>query len=468
MSVVLSPRLDLHHDVLDELSSGLFTSMGRSDQRRKGMCYLYGLLTTPGRKSMRNVAAAVGGHATEQSLHHFISDSTWDWIPVREALTDYTVSAMPPRAWVVRPMVIPKAGNDSVGVGRRFCPSHGQALNAQHALGVWAASDEVSSPVNWRLHLPRTWLRDERKRSRASIPDGVDEESITDCVVEAYLEVASRPGVPLRPVVFDARCLDIEHLTSRLGAVGLPWLVRIGTNHQLTTDDVRLPGLTSGATPAYRLIGALRSARRLLSWTDHEPIPTTRTDLVAAVRVGLPTEPGADTVPDLHLIGTGPVGHPWPAQLWLTDLGDSTPLGALLHLAKLGRPGGPGRGRRRRPGGPARLQRPFVRRVAPPRDAGVRGARALRVDGPGSTPPRRPGCRGHPRGRLTPRLAALSRTAVRAHRGPRPASAVSRGPTSAFTAGRGFTERWHDEHGSVVVVGVQEIATSSSSVYIGK
>jgi hypothetical protein len=335
VSVVLSPRLDLHHDVLDELSSGLFTSMGRSDQRRKGMSYLYGLLTTPGRKSMRNVAAAVGGHATEQSLHHFISDSTWDWIPVREALTDYTVSAMPPRAWVVRPMVIPKAGNDSVGVGRRFCPSHGQALNAQHALGVWAASDEVSSPVNWRLHLPRTWLRDERKRSRASIPDGVDEESITDCVVEAYLEVASRPGVPLRPVVFDARCLDIEHLTSRLGAAGLPWLVRIGTNHQLTTDDVRLPGLTSGATPAYRLIGALRSARRLLSWTDHEPIPTTRTDLVAAVRVGLPTEPGADTVPDLHLIGTGPVGHPWPAQLWLTDLGDSTPLGALLHLAKL-------------------------------------------------------------------------------------------------------------------------------------
>ncbi|MFD1147864.1 IS701 family transposase, partial [Saccharothrix hoggarensis] len=335
MSVALSPRLDLHRDVLDELCSGLFTSMFRSDQRRKGMSYLYGLLTAPGRKSMRNIAAAVGGHATEQSLHHFISDSTWDWAPVREALTDYTVRAMPPQAWVVRPMVIPKAGNDSVGVGRRFCPTLGQALNAQHALGVWAASDEVSSPVNWRLHLPHAWLRDERKRSRASIPDGVGEESITDCVLEAYLEVASRPGVPSRPVVLDARCLDIERLARRLRAAGTPWLVRIGTNHRLTTDDVRLPGLTSGAVPAYQLIGALRSARRLLNWTDHEPIPTTRTDLVAAVRVGLPTERGVDEVTDLHLIGTGLVGHPWPAQLWLTDLGDSAAPAELLRLGKL-------------------------------------------------------------------------------------------------------------------------------------
>ncbi|GLZ36599.1 putative ISXo8 transposase [Actinokineospora sp. NBRC 105648] len=315
--------------MLDELCVSLFASLTRSDQRRSGMSYLRGLLLATGRKSMRNVAAAVDAPATEQSMHHFISDSTWDWEPVRAALTDYLLAAAPPRAWVLRPLVIPKAGNDSVGVGKRFFPSMGQALNAQHAIGVWAASEDTSSPVNWRLHLPHAWLDDKRKRRRASIPAGTAQETMTDCLLAAYLEVVSRQGVPARPVVFDARCLDVPAVVRTLRAAGLPWLIRIGSNLRLSTAERGFPGRDRATVPAYQVVAAARTARRLVNWVDHEPVHTTRTDLAAAVPARLPG--GAE--PDLRVVGTGQVGQSWPAQLWLTDIG--APAATLLRLSKL-------------------------------------------------------------------------------------------------------------------------------------
>ncbi|MFF1797388.1 transposase, partial [Kitasatospora sp. NPDC058263] len=82
------------HDVLlTELCSILFTSLSRSDQCRKGMQYLRGLLETEGRKSIRNIAALLGKPASEQNLHHFICSSTWDWIPIRRALAHYLAGA---------------------------------------------------------------------------------------------------------------------------------------------------------------------------------------------------------------------------------------------------------------------------------------------------------------------------------------------------------------------------------------
>ncbi|MEV4442291.1 transposase, partial [Streptomyces sp. NPDC049577] len=80
-----SAGLETQDVVLAELCAVLFASLPRSDQRRRGEAYVRGLLGAQGRKSIRNIAALIGGQAAEQSLHHFISSSTWDWSPVRRA-----------------------------------------------------------------------------------------------------------------------------------------------------------------------------------------------------------------------------------------------------------------------------------------------------------------------------------------------------------------------------------------------
>ncbi|MET8699095.1 IS701 family transposase [Kitasatospora sp. NPDC058032] len=330
--------LDASHEVLlKELCAVLFASLPRSDQRRKGDQYLRGLLGASGRKSIRNIATVVGGPAAEQSLHHFITSSTWDWGPVRQALAQHLARIAPPQAYVLRPMVVPKAGDHSVGVDRRFIPALGQVLNAQQAVGVWAASESFSGPVNWRLHLPRTWLEDAPRRSQALIPDEVDAESLGDCALEAVLGLPARWGLPARPVVADARDADGLRLVRRMRAERLPMLVRVNGSFPLR-PVAPLPGHPAGPGPACQLLTAARELRRPVVWSD--AAGALRAGLVAAVRVR-PAWPGPARAnrgrrggADLLLLGVGTVGGRWPAELWLTDLVDLPPAG-LVRLARL-------------------------------------------------------------------------------------------------------------------------------------
>ncbi len=330
--------LDASHEVLlKELCGVLFASLPRSDQRRKGAQYLRGLLGARGRKSIRNIATVVGGPAAEQSLHHFITSSTWDWGPVRQALAQHLARIAPPQAYVLRPMVVPKAGDHSVGVDRRFIPALGQVLNAQQAVGVWAASESFSGPVNWRLHLPRTWLEDAPRRSQALIPDEVDAESLGDCALEAVLGLPARWGLPVRPVVADARDADGLRLVRRMRGERLPMLARISGSFPLR-PVAPLPGHPAGPGPACQLLTAARELRRPVVWSD--PSGELRGGLVAAVRVR-PAGPGAARQGrgrggggELLLLGMGSAGGRWPAELWLTDLVD-LPVAALVRLARL-------------------------------------------------------------------------------------------------------------------------------------
>lgn len=306
---------------LDDLCAVLFASLRRADQRSRGVEYLRGLLATPGRKSIRNIASVTGG--PEQGLHHFVCDSTWDWAPVRRALAEFVVARAEPRAWVLRPMVIPKAGNQSVGVGRRFDPAIGHTLNAQQAVGVWAASERTSSPVSWRLQLSPAWVGDERRRDRAAIPDEAEPETIGDCAVEAFREV---DGVADGPAVLDAREMDAATTVRRLAAAGVPFLVRVPATVRLAAAGPVLPGHGADTVPAGWLMGAVKDRRRPVTWTDADGVP--RTALAAVAPVVLP-EAG-----ELRLLGIADIGAPWPDELWLTTLSEST-LGTLLRLTRL-------------------------------------------------------------------------------------------------------------------------------------
>jgi syndecan 1 len=314
--------------VLAELGSALFASLPRRDQRHKGVEYVRGLLETDGRKSIRNIAIQIGDPAAEQSLHHFISDSTWGWGPVRLALARYLARTAPPQAWVIRPTVIPKAGEHSVGVGWHFDPDLGQALHAQLAVGVWAASEQMTGPVDWRLHLPGEWL-DDRHRHRAAIPNGVGPETLSDCIVEAYLAMAARHELPPLPVVLDGRETDAARTIRSLRRAGVPTLIRINSTHRLVVADMALPGHSAEPLLAHQIMDAARRLRHPTSVSNGGPGSSTRVNLAAAVRVA--TRGGRG---DLLLLGVGEAGRAWPAELWLTDLLD-TPLSTLAQLAKL-------------------------------------------------------------------------------------------------------------------------------------
>ncbi|WP_433271457.1 IS701 family transposase [Actinosynnema sp. CS-041913] len=327
--------------VVAELSSALFASFTREDQRRKGVEYLTGLLRAAGRKSIRNIAQAVGGQATEQYLHHFISDSTWAWAPVRRALAEHVRQVAAPDAWVVRPMLIPKAGTHSVGVARRFSPDLGQTLNAQQAMGVWAASNEITVPVDWRLHLSQAWVRDPGKRRRAAIPDWVRAETDGECAIEAFLGTDARLDFPSRPLVMDARGMDVHAAVARLHPE-IPLLLRVGGTRLFTVSDPTA-SRRSEPLPAQQVMGVLRETRKpvagrwpLLAATVRVGIPGRARRSGDPARVGVTGQAGRLGDParigtpgqaarsgDLVLLGVGSAGQSWPAELWLSNQPDA-------------------------------------------------------------------------------------------------------------------------------------------------
>jgi SRSO17 transposase len=321
--------------MLDELCSTLFAALPRSDQRRTGTEYIQGLLSTDGRKSIRNIAGRLGGQATEQRLHHFICSSTWDWRTVRQALGRYVTSDGPPQAWVVRPMVIPKAGENSVGVDRRFFPAFGQVLNGQEACGVWAAWDDRSIPINWRLHLSGAWLDNDR-RERASIPDSVVAEPLGHCGVESYLGMMRDWDLPVRPVVLDGRGTNVIATIRRFVAASVPVLIRFSGTCPLSVAPTAVPG-RSGDIPADRIMAAVRNVGSTVFWRDHTPAATMHTSTVSTMRVRIPTRTGGGQSTrhqELLLMGVRENGQRWPTEFWLTTMVDAR-LAELMRLSRL-------------------------------------------------------------------------------------------------------------------------------------
>src|SRR5919109_308522 len=112
-------------------AEGMFESMPRADQRRRGETYLRGLLLDGRRKSIQPMAerlratgeAEVGD--LEQALQQFVNQSPWDPAPVRERLARRMTAELDPAAWVIDDTAFPKFGRWSVwpagACARRWC-----------------------------------------------------------------------------------------------------------------------------------------------------------------------------------------------------------------------------------------------------------------------------------------------------------------------------------------------------------
>ncbi|WP_254648584.1 transposase [Streptomyces sp. GbtcB6] len=327
------PAADVPDDVVAELCTVLFSLLSRRDRRLRAEQYLRGLLTTPGRKSIRNIAAQLGGAAVEQSLHHFISSSAWDWRPLRIALAGYLEHTAAPQAWVVRPIHIPKAGKHSVGVDQQFAPHLGQVFRGQQALGVWLASPELSAPVNWRMVLPEPWINDPERREQAEVPERAGTESAEECAVSAAVQMAQEWSIPRRPVLLDLRRGGISAAANRLTGSGVPFLARISPSCRVTAADPALPGHRAGSLPAQRILELVKGMRAPVSWRDAAHQNATRTTLAAAVPVVLPGPLGGRPR-QLLLMGEWADPAQPPSALWVTGMA-RLPVASLLRIAKL-------------------------------------------------------------------------------------------------------------------------------------
>ncbi|MCB5165285.1 transposase [Streptomyces bambusae] len=323
---------------LDALVPLFYESLPRRDQRNWARVYLNGLLSTTGKKTIRNIAGADAG-SVEQSLQQFISKSPWDWTPVRRSLARYLEGTVPaPLAWVVRPLVIEKAGDRSVGVGRQFVPQLGRTANCQQANGIWLASGEAGFPVEWSLTLPVPWTS-ERLRRRAGIPDTARALSPAQDAVLAVLRMASGWELRRRPVVMEVGRTEFLPCAAAFALRGIPFVLKVD-------GDLPVAGCGSGrarggppAAPAREVAAALRGRRRTVEWTRPGGAGGAVTRLAATAVTAAPAAdrgsgPAVPVPAPLLLLGAWAGDEPQPGEFWITNVADRTPA-QLFLLAKL-------------------------------------------------------------------------------------------------------------------------------------
>ncbi|MFG1754629.1 IS701 family transposase [Streptosporangium sandarakinum] len=285
----------VREEILEEFCRELLGSLSRRDQRRWGWMYIRGLLVSDGRKSMRSIAATCRQPASQQNLQQFVSNSTWQWMEVRRRLARIICGNLKVTSWVISPLVIPKAGSNTVGVDTQFVSHLGRSVNCQRALGIWLAQPGMSCPMDWHLVLPPSWTDDTFRRRSAAIPSDVKSGSPWGIGLDALVTIINDWGLPVRPVVLDAREADAAEAIAELHRLRIPFIVRVNRATRFTRTgwgDGRRHEETGQS--AESLARYLKEQRRVVQWQDTEQ-SAHQGILAAAMHVDVP---GADTEPD--------------------------------------------------------------------------------------------------------------------------------------------------------------------------
>ncbi|MFF2352448.1 IS701 family transposase [Kitasatospora sp. NPDC058115] len=325
---------------LSRFAEQVFAHLTRVDQRRWARAYLRGLLTAPGRKSLSNMAAslATGPTATTASLslQQFINGSPWDWRPARRVLARLAADDRPVRAWTATLAVIPKRGDQVVGVHRRFDLETGRTVKCQAAPGLFVATDRDAVPVDWSLVLDPHWTDDPQRRARVRLPDGLAPQSSGELLLGMVDRLAGL--LPVAPLVADLGVADEPlRLAGALARRNVPYLLEVRGGQvfrpvlQVTTGG---PGRGRPGTLTAEEFFPHRRPR-----TPGAPQPVLR-----GTPVLLPAPPGTTGTAGSTGV-TGPHGSPvnrlWahggpggPRRYWLTNLAEDAP--AVLALLDAG------------------------------------------------------------------------------------------------------------------------------------
>lgn len=301
----------------------VFAHLTRVDQRRWARAYLHGLLAAPGRKSLSNLAASLSTSRTAAlSLQQFINDSPWDWRPARRALTRVAGQEGPVRAWTATLAVIPKRGDQAVGVHRRFDPSVGRTVKCQVAAGLFIASGREALPVDWSLLLDPSWTEEPQRRARARIPESAGPRPAWQLLVDMVDRLAAHQ--PPAPLIADLGITEqLPQLAGALARRGIPYLLEARPGQlvrpALQAAAGRLGTGRSGGVEAEALFPRPRLR------PGGGPQPTLR-----GVPVQLPAENGAP----VHWLWAHSCHPGGPRRYWLTGLTEEAPgILALIESA---------------------------------------------------------------------------------------------------------------------------------------
>lgn len=137
----------------------------------KAELYSYGILQS-NRRNIEQVSDTLL-ECDYFSLHHFISDSTWDYRQAIDMVAVETSRSLPFKkltGLIIDETGTVKKGDKSVGVGWQYCGNVGKTANSQVAVMSCLSNGDFASLVDARLYLPKDWTKNKERCDIAGIP----------------------------------------------------------------------------------------------------------------------------------------------------------------------------------------------------------------------------------------------------------------------------------------------------------
>ena len=158
---------------LEAFIAEMLAPLGRRERRHWGRVYVRGLLLNGERKSVGALAERLP-EGNEQNRQQFVSPSPWAWEPLWQGMAERVERAFPnPVAWIMDDPGLPKTGEHSVGVARQYSGTLGKTANCQVAVSLHRSDARGSSPLGFRLYLPKEWTEDAARGGPAGVPEEV-------------------------------------------------------------------------------------------------------------------------------------------------------------------------------------------------------------------------------------------------------------------------------------------------------
>ena len=348
-----------HADRFATYVDRLAATLGHRDRHEPLRAYVTGLCLPGDRKSIEPMAARVDPRhvrSRHQSMHHFIAEAPWDPAAMLQVAREWVLGPMvrhgPVAAWIVDDTAFPKKGHHSVGVARQYCGVLGKQENCQVAVSVSVANDAISLPMAYQLYLPESWARDRRRRRAVGVPDPVPFQPKWQIALGQIRRLQAE-GLPAAPVVADAGYGDTTEFRDALTTAAIPYAVGVKGD-----TTVWRPG--DAPWPPQRWGGRGRPPTRVRRTATHRPVQlkTLAAELPPAawrrvtwregtrgamrsrfarvrVRPAHRDENRSVPRPEEWLLIEWPAGEPEPTKYWLATLPETTPIAALVRLAKL-------------------------------------------------------------------------------------------------------------------------------------
>lgn len=214
--------------------------LSRAEQRVWAPLYLKGLLGPGERKSIEPVAERLAP-GKSQSLHHFLTVSPWNLVPLEATLVRKAQTLVGGRGAVliVDDTALVKQGRHSVGVAHQYCGELGKQANCQSLVSLTLARGEVPVPIALRLFLSEAWANDPERRKRVGVPEQIAFRTKWQIALEEIDRVRSQ-GAIFGCVLADAGYGNSAGFRHGLSKRGLLWAVGILPSQKVYPADVQL------------------------------------------------------------------------------------------------------------------------------------------------------------------------------------------------------------------------------------